>query len=111
MPSTEPGSPGTLHEPARELPVSHQTDVVVCGAGPAGTAAAICASRLGLKTVLVEYSSIPGGMLTHQNCWLNDFDNKGGFPGEFYDYITDSKIREGHYYTPFLVLPWLDEQI
>ena len=45
---------GSLAEPARETPVAGEYDVVVCGAGPAGTAAAIAAARSGAKTQLLE---------------------------------------------------------
>jgi hypothetical protein len=37
----------TVFEPARETPVFAETDVLVVGGGPAGTAAAIAAGRLG----------------------------------------------------------------
>jgi ribulose 1,5-bisphosphate synthetase/thiazole synthase len=52
----------TVTEPAREIPVFHETDVVVCGGGPAGVAAAIAAARNGADTVLVEYQICLGGM-------------------------------------------------
>ena len=41
-----------------------QTDVLVIGAGVGGTAAAIQSARLGAKTVLVEPTTMLGGMLT-----------------------------------------------
>lgn len=39
-------------------------DLVVAGGGPAGSAAAICGARLGLKTLLVEATGCLGGMGT-----------------------------------------------
>lgn len=39
-------------------------DVVVAGAGPAGSIAALQAARAGAKTLLVEKSSMPGGTTT-----------------------------------------------
>jgi len=39
-------------------------DVVVVGGGPAGTAAAIASSRMGVKTLLVEQFGFLGGMAT-----------------------------------------------
>ena len=39
-------------------------DVIVCGGGPAGIAAAVSAARLGARTALVERYGILGGMLT-----------------------------------------------
>jgi len=41
----------------------HEADVVVLGAGASGVAAAIAAARHGLRTVLVEAGSMPGGEL------------------------------------------------
>ncbi|HWQ53208.1 MAG TPA: FAD-dependent oxidoreductase [Bryobacteraceae bacterium] len=48
----------------RELPVEDGYDVVVAGGGPAGTAAAICAARLGARVLLAEASGCLGGMAT-----------------------------------------------
>ena len=42
----------------REIPVGDTYDLVVAGGGPAGTAAAISAARLGAKVLLVDDSSI-----------------------------------------------------
>lgn len=39
-------------------------DVIVCGGGPAGFAASVSASKLGLKTLLVESSGCLGGTST-----------------------------------------------
>ena len=54
----------TIRIPETEIPVTHETDVLILGAGPAGCAAAIMAARLGVKTLLVDSASIPGGMST-----------------------------------------------
>lgn len=43
--------------------LSMEADVVVLGAGAAGVAAAITASRTGLRTVLIDAGPIPGGEL------------------------------------------------
>ena len=48
-------------EPARQIPVVAEYDVVVCGGGAAGPAAAIAAAREGAKTLLVERDSHLGG--------------------------------------------------
>ena len=39
-------------------------DVIVCGGGPSGIAAAAAAARQGAKTALIERYGILGGMLT-----------------------------------------------
>ena len=51
-------------EAAREIPVIAEADVVVCGAGAAGFAAALTAAREGARTVLAERLFAPGGMMT-----------------------------------------------
>ncbi len=48
----------------RSIPKDKPYDVIVAGGGPAGSAAAICAARLGLRTLLVEATGCLGGMGT-----------------------------------------------
>jgi hypothetical protein len=51
-------------EPAREVEVFAEADVIVVGAGPAGVTAAITAAREGADTVLMERYGHLGGMAT-----------------------------------------------
>lgn len=54
----------TVAEPARSLPVHTECDVLVVGGGPAGTAAAVAAARLGADVVLLERYNHLGGLST-----------------------------------------------
>ena len=55
---------GTHHEPARDIPVYRECDVLVVGGGPSGTAAAAAAARLGADVVLLERYNHLGGLST-----------------------------------------------
>jgi hypothetical protein len=54
----------TVHEPAEDVKICYEADVVVVGGGPGGHSAAIAAARNGAKTVLVERYGHLGGMAT-----------------------------------------------
>jgi hypothetical protein len=54
----------TTYSLRREILIEEGYDVVVAGGGPAGTAAAVCAGRLGAKVLLVESTGCLGGMGT-----------------------------------------------
>lgn len=51
-------------EPERKTPVAAETDLLVCGGGYAGFAAALCAARLGAKVLLLEKYGFLGGLIT-----------------------------------------------
>lgn len=66
----------TITEPAREIPVAKEVDVVVAGGGPAGVNAAVAAARNGAKTLLVERYGYLGGMITGSSVtWYLGFGN------------------------------------
>ena len=54
----------SIREPARDVPVVAEADIVVLGGGPAGIAAAEAAARSGTKTLLLERYGFLGGMGT-----------------------------------------------
>ena len=51
-------------EPARSVPVAGSHDVIVCGGGPAGIAAALASARSGANTRLLEVNGCLGGIWT-----------------------------------------------
>lgn len=58
-------------------------DVIVCGGGPAGTAAALSAARNGARTLLIEQGGCLGGFWTRGLLtWLIDTENKDGLLNE-----------------------------
>jgi hypothetical protein len=59
-----PKSQHRVVEPAREIDVIHETDVLVVGSGPGGLAAAIGAARAGANVTLVERFGCFGGNIT-----------------------------------------------
>jgi hypothetical protein len=65
-------------EPARNLPMRDDADVIVCGGGPAGIAAAITAARAGARTRLFEVHGCLGGVWTAGLLtYTFDFDKPG----------------------------------
>ncbi|MWD27879.1 FAD-dependent oxidoreductase [Aquicoccus sp. SCR17] len=53
-----------IEEPARQIDVIRETDVLVVGAGPGGLAAALAAARAGVEVCLVERFGCMGGNIT-----------------------------------------------
>ena len=51
-------------EPERKIPVAADADVLVCGGGFAGVAAAVCAARNGARVLMVERYGFLGGLVT-----------------------------------------------
>ena len=71
----------TYTEPAREIPVLAETDVLVVGGGPAGTAAAIAAARVGGEVMLVERYNHLGGLSTGGLViWIDRMSDWSGRP-------------------------------
>ncbi|MBT4821666.1 MAG: FAD-dependent oxidoreductase, partial [Lentisphaerae bacterium] len=69
----------TVIEPTRQTLVAKQYDVIVCGSGPAGIAAAISAARTGARTLLLEVNGCLGGTWTAGLlCWIIDSKGKPG---------------------------------
>jgi hypothetical protein len=54
----------TIEEPARQIRLYGEYEIVVLGGGPAGIAAAVAAARAGRRTLLIERYGFLGGMGT-----------------------------------------------
>ena len=83
-------SADTYRQPARDVRVVDRADVVVCGAGPAGVAAALAAARNGAKTRLIEVGGCLGGVWTAGLLsWILDVANKPGIMRELLDRLAE----------------------
>jgi hypothetical protein len=82
-----------FHEPSRDVPLAQDADVIVCGAGPAGVAAAITAARAGAQVRLFEWRGCLGGIWTAGLLgYFLDFD-KPGFAKELRDELDKRGAR------------------
>lgn len=85
----------TIREPARDIPVIGEYDVVIVGGGPAGLMAATAASRAGRSTLLIEKYGFLGGAGTmgglatfcgmHARAYGTDFQSVHGYADELLD--------------------------
>lgn len=90
----------TFKEPEKKLSIVEETDVIVCGGGPAGIAAAIAAARSGARTRLIEFQGCLGGVWTAGLlCNLIDHENKPGIMEEILKRLnaTDAQISAKNY--------------
>ena len=79
-------------EPQHHVPIVEQTDVIVCGGGPAGIAAAIVAARSGARTRLIELHGCLGGVWTAGLLsWIIDGKDK---PGVMQEIIARLRARD-----------------
>lgn len=90
-----------IDEPARRTPVVENTDVVVCGGGPAGVAAALAAARAGARVRLLEVHGCLGGIWTAGLLSLIlDRENKTGIMPEIVARLDALDARRGNVYDP-----------
>lgn len=70
-----------IPEPARDVPVHGEYDVVVVGGGPAGVCAGVAAARAGKKTLIIEQFNCLGGVATAGlYVGIGVYDAPGGDP-------------------------------
>ena len=78
LPAAGAAGAGRFREAPRDLPHRQDADVIVCGAGPAGVAAAIAAARAGARTRLFDRHGCLGGVWTAGLLtYIFDFDKPG----------------------------------
>ena len=96
-PAAPPAGSGETFRLTREIPVEEGYDLVVAGGGPAGTAAAICAARLGAKVLLVEATGCLGGMGTNAyvSNWFSLFDGRQSVIGGLFRELVEGLCRTG----------------
>jgi len=99
-----PGETGSISY-RKDLPLADAYDVVVCGGGPSGCAAALAARREGLKTLLVEGMGQLGGMavtglVTH---WLGGRTQEGEWVvGGIFKSLAEEAAQKGYALIPSL---------
>lgn len=108
----------TTYAFSRQIETYKRADVVIIGGGPAGTAAAISASRCGKKVVLLEKTAQLGGMGTIAN--VSVFMPIGNVTGIYREFIAEmlaESLPPNHndsiapQYSPFLMRQYMNEKM
>jgi len=75
------------------IPIAKEVDVLVCGGGVAGLAAAVAAARSGAKTLLIERAGFLGGTATGSAMGLIVIPSSElkGFPREFFERLNQEQ--------------------
>ena len=94
----KPSATPQTYQLTREVPVEEGYDLVVAGGGPAGTAAAVCAARLGAKVLLVEATGSLGGMGTSGfvSHWYSLSNGQELMIGGFIVEVIHAMCRDNH---------------
>ncbi len=84
---------------SREIPLGEETDVIVCGGGPAGIGAAAGAARAGARVTLLEQYGFLGGMAT-AGLVLPFGDTQPAIARELFDRLEARGAANGWNYDP-----------
>ncbi len=103
-------SKNTFLESEKSIPIADKTDVIVCGGGPAGFAAAVSAARNGAKVRLIELQGFLGGVWT-AGLMTNfiDFKNKGGLMQELLDVQKYAGVSQSRFLDVEITKLWLEK--
>lgn len=110
------GDQKSLVESQRSIPVSGQSDVLVCGGGPAGIGAALAAARAGASVQLIEVAGCLGGVWTAGLLTkILDAENKSGIMAELLQKFAErgsdvAKSTDGTVYDPEIA-KWVLEEL
>ena len=87
---------GDFIEPQRNIKIAREADVIVCGGGPAGFAAALASARKGARTILIESQGYLGGTWTAG--LMSNMIDFGKQPGIMKELVGELK-KSGAQYT------------
>jgi flavin-dependent dehydrogenase len=68
----------TIREPAKDLPVTHEADIVVVGGSCTGVFAALRAARLGMRVAIIEkqncFAGVACALAARNDCAVSEVD-------------------------------------
>ena len=102
-------SKGTIRLPGATIQLEEKSDVIVCGGGPAGFAAAVSAARNGAKVLFIELQRYLGGtwtagLMTH----FLDAENKDGIMRELIDIQKYAGVIQSRWLDVEITKLWLE---